>query len=53
MHWDIFAGRVLAVCVHPFAAWNVVSRRARCLIATSYFLAGYLATFVGLRFVAL
>jgi hypothetical protein len=41
MNWDIAIGRWLALCVHPICAWRVRSTRARVLVVTSYFAAGY------------
>jgi hypothetical protein len=38
---EIFIGRSLAVCVHPFAAWATGSRSARVTFFVGYFLASY------------
>jgi len=43
MTWDIAFGRWLALCAHPICAWRVRSRRARALVVTTYFAAGYVA----------
>jgi hypothetical protein len=48
MNIDILVGRLLARCVHPFAAWNMVSRHARCMMVLSYMMAAYVTTFIGL-----
>lgn len=36
-----FVGRLLAMCVHPIAAWRTGSRGERGLIATVYAMVGY------------
>jgi hypothetical protein len=35
------AGRSLAMCVHPYAAWRVHSKRVRALVVVAYAAAGY------------
>ena len=47
---DELAGRVLAICCHPVAAWKVVSPGERGLIVSIYVSAGYLLSFAGLMF---
>ena len=37
----IVVGRTLAACVHPFAAWRVLSSSWRSLMLTAYAAAGY------------
>lgn len=37
-----FAGRLLALCLHPVAAWRVVSPGERGLIVSVYIAASYL-----------
>jgi len=39
---EIMTGRVLAVCVHPFMAWRVLSPSGRALILTSYAVTTYI-----------
>ena len=39
---EIFIGRSLAVCVHPFAAWATGSMAARVTFFVGYFLASYI-----------
>jgi hypothetical protein len=39
---EIFIGRSLAVCVHPFAAWATGSTAARLTFFVGYFLASYM-----------
>jgi hypothetical protein len=41
--YEVFIGRSLAMCVHPFAAWRSTVRSVRALILAGYFAAGYLA----------
>ncbi len=38
---DLLAGRLLAACVHPVAAWRVLSPVKRLAIPVAYFAAGY------------
>jgi hypothetical protein len=40
--WEIFAGRTLAACVHPTAAWQSTVRSFRVLLVAGYFAAGYI-----------
>ena len=40
---EAFAGRLMAICVHPTLAWRRVSRGERSLIVLAYFSIGYLA----------
>jgi hypothetical protein len=35
------AGRSLAMCAHPYAAWRVQSKRVRALVVVAYAAAGY------------
>ncbi len=35
------AGRSLAMCAHPYAAWRVHSKRARAFVVVAYAVAGY------------
>lgn len=49
---DETAGRLLAICCHPIAAWRVVSPGERGLIVSVYISASYigvLATLLWLR----
>ena len=39
---EIMTGRVLAVCVHPFMAWRVLSPSGRALVLTSYAVTTYI-----------
>ena len=48
MTWDIALGRWLALCAHPVCAWRVRSKRARVLVVSSYFVAGYAAALLAL-----
>jgi hypothetical protein len=42
MSTEILAGRLLAVCVHPLAAWRVLPWSGRLVLAAAYFGAAYL-----------
>ena len=42
---EVFLGRSLAMCVHPFAAWRSPALSVRMLILASYFSAGYAIAF--------
>jgi hypothetical protein len=42
MSIEILAGRLLAVCVHPYAAWRRLPRKGRFVLAAAYFAAGYI-----------
>lgn len=48
MPWEILLGRALALCVHPAAAWRLVSARGRAAIFGAYFGAGYAAVLAAL-----
>jgi hypothetical protein len=41
---ETILGRGLAFCCHPFAAWRVLPRSRRLLLAGAYFAASYLTT---------
>jgi hypothetical protein len=43
MSLEIAIGRGLALCLHPTAAWRIVSTRGRVLLVAAYVGAGYLA----------
>lgn len=43
-----FAGRLLAVCCHPVAAWRLITPGERGLIVSVYISASYLAVLAGL-----
>lgn len=45
---SIFAARLLAVCVHPLAAWRVLPVSGKVVMATTYFSAAYLTVLVAL-----
>lgn len=42
LSFEQFTGRLLALCLHPVAAWRVVSPGERGLIVSVYVSAGYL-----------
>ena len=41
MEIEIFAGRALAMCVHPYATWRARSSRSRALVVFAYFVGSY------------
>lgn len=43
MSMDIIIGRGLALCVHPLAAWRVLSTPGRAFVVGAYAVAGYVA----------
>ncbi len=45
---SILAARLLAVCVHPLAAWRVLPVSGKVVMATTYFSAAYLTVLVAL-----
>jgi len=48
--FEILLGRVLAVCVHPFAAWTLLSTSWRLVILTAFAAAGYVIVLGTLSF---
>ena len=49
---EVFIGRSLAMCAHPFAAWRSSALSVRVLILTGYFTAGYAIAFTVLTLLA-
>ena len=49
MEIELLAGRALAMCVHPYAAWRAHSSRARLFVVFAYFIGSYAAV-LGLLF---
>jgi hypothetical protein len=49
---EVLAGKALAACVHPFAAWRPARRRIRVVILTGYFVTGYVAVLAALALLA-
>jgi hypothetical protein len=45
---EMILGRGLAFCCHPFAAWRVLPRSRRLLLAGAYFAASYVMTLLAL-----
>lgn len=45
---EILAGRILAFCAHPFAAWRVLPPSGRALIVSGYLAAGYVTVLAAL-----
>lgn len=43
MSFEIVFGRLLAVCVHPYAAWRRLPISGRVVLAGTYFGAAYVA----------
>lgn len=48
MDTEMILGRGLAFCCHPFAAWRVLPRSRRLLLAGAYFAASYVTTLLAL-----
>jgi hypothetical protein len=48
----VLFGRLLAMCVHPFAAWRRSSRQGRVALLCGYATAGYVATLGALEILA-
>jgi hypothetical protein len=48
MPFEIIIGRGMACCLHPTAAWRVLSRSGRALVVGAYAGAGFLTTLVAL-----
>jgi hypothetical protein len=46
---EIFIGRLLAMWVHPFAAWHLSSRAGRFAVIAGYAAAGYVVTLSALQ----
>ena len=42
--FEIFIGRSIAMCAHPFAAWRTQSKTRRALILLVYFATSYAVT---------
>jgi hypothetical protein len=40
--WETLAGRTIAACIHPTAAWRSTVRSFRVLLLAGYFAAGYI-----------
>jgi hypothetical protein len=49
MTLEIVAGRALALCVHPYAAWRVRSTRGRLFVLCAFAFGSY-AIVLGLLF---
>jgi hypothetical protein len=47
---EILAGRLLAFCIHPCAAWPGLSRRERALVAGAYGAGSYVVILTLLLF---
>jgi hypothetical protein len=50
--YEQLAGRWLALCLHPIAAWRATSNTERGLILVAYFTIGYLAGLSFMMFLA-
>jgi hypothetical protein len=51
MSLEIAIGRGLALCLHPTAAWRIVSTRGRAILVGAYVGAGYVVVLAALLFV--
>lgn len=45
---EVFIGRTMAACVHPYAAWRVLPRAARVVVVSTYATLTYVAVLVAL-----
>jgi hypothetical protein len=45
---EMFAGRLLAICVHPQAAWRRMPVSGRLVLMATYFGVAYVAVLTGL-----
>jgi hypothetical protein len=45
---SLLAGRLLAVCVHPEAAWRVLPASGRIVLASAYFGGAYVLVLMAL-----
>jgi hypothetical protein len=45
---EIVIGRVLAFCIHPVAAWRVLTPPGRALVIGAYFVVSYVAVLTAL-----
>jgi hypothetical protein len=48
MPFDIIIGRGMACCLHPMAAWRVLTKSGRALVVGAYASAGFVATLAAL-----
>jgi len=48
MTFDIIIGRGLACCLHPLAAWRVMTRSGRGLVVAAYASASFTITLAAL-----
>lgn len=49
---EIFVGRLLAACLHPWLAWRVSSPAGRLLVVAAYFTAAFVTLLGTLLFLA-
>jgi hypothetical protein len=50
MSFELLIGRGLAFCVHPTAAWRVLSTTGRALVVAAYACAAYVVVLGALLF---
>jgi len=48
MSFEILIGRGLALCVHPLAAWRVLSTPGRAFVVSAYAVGGYVSVLAAL-----
>ncbi len=48
MSLELLIGRGLALCVHPMAAWRVLSTPGRAFVISAYAVGGYVTVLAGL-----
>jgi hypothetical protein len=46
--FEIVSGRCLALCAHPVCAWHLGSMKARAVVVSAYFSAGYVGVILSL-----
>jgi hypothetical protein len=49
---EILVGRSLAVCVHPYAAWPLLSNGGRAFVFAAYAAAGYAVVLGALQLIS-
>ena len=50
MPFEILIGRGLACCLHPQAAWRMLTRTGRAFVICAYATGGFVATLAALMF---
>ena len=50
MPLEVLIGRGLACCLHPQAAWRLLTRKGRAFVVFAYATGGFVATLAALLF---